>query len=334
MHSNCWKYGKKTCVYASEIQTFICKHRGRILTHQNFRKILYLYENWWICVGQLKSVRFEQDTLYYIARRAFWSALTDSEYVSKLMIYIYQADAHFGCILCPGIGTSTQLFDDLEQNDLVAEYFLFHLYKKQVTFSGRRLADVEVFYRSLWLHPCELSLIIESPKLLHLLLRYGALIRQDTEDTHINCRTSCYRTTGNILFIILCIVKSILEMNPPGSSRPCQNHSPALLTKYNDLVLCGRIMLRASPQFGPKVFFRLMSGIIGRSLSEMDTAIEWVTKVALPAMVNRTLVPMELKHICRLAIRKRLHARWELPHGIKTLQLPLVLLEYLDLYHD
>ncbi|EFN73629.1 hypothetical protein EAG_08426 [Camponotus floridanus] len=58
--------------------------------------------------------------------------------------------------------------------------------------------------------------------------------------------------------------------------------------------------------------------------------------------LNRNLIPperngvcpAELTHLCRYRIRKILHINWALPRGIKSLQIPGSLRNYLDLLQD
>jgi len=61
-----------------------------------------------------------------------------------------------------------------------------------------------------------------------------------------------------------------------------------------------------------------------------------------PNLANQNLIPpersgvcpAELRHLCRCRIREILHSNWALPHGIKKLQVPKSLRNYLDLLQD
>ncbi|XP_071452522.1 uncharacterized protein stops [Hetaerina americana] len=53
--------------------------------------------------------------------------------------------------------------------------------------------------------------------------------------------------------------------------------------------------------------------------------------IILPSRWNR---PAELKHLCRCAIRTALWNNWELPYGIRKLPLPNRLMNYVDLLDD
>lgn len=330
MHSMPWSLARcqaKHCQYAEEIATFLHEYPQKVLGIENLYHILSLYEKWWIFVGKYRSEPFEKCVLYYIAERTFWSDVKDGEFAAKLLRYLYQVDNHFSFFLCPNQDHFPSMSNFDGSNNNPTRFFLNHAYQQRLTISGKRIADLKVFSRSLWLHPCEMAVISESPELLLLLLQYGALI---TEVSYSVTNLRHGHPAGNMAIITVCIIKTIIKISRQDSS---DGYLDMENPRINKMILCARYIVRACPQL-EKQLLNILFSIDFPGFCPVQDAIEWVTRQALPDLSYRIHHPLPLQHACRLIIRKALHANWQLPLGIDKLPLPTMVKKYLNLQYD
>lgn len=110
------------------------------------------------------------------------------------------------------------------------------------------------------------------------------------------------------------------------------------------------VFIKGVPQDGP-IEFRAMFHIIWRAvphpfvtLNKFPKAVDvdrncWeyfctIRRTRILGIYLGYLQPRSLKHLCRCAVWERLHQNWELPYGIKDLNLPSVICKYLNLEID
>lgn len=316
----------KRCQYERDIAVFLHQNQQRYLSHKKLYHVLSLYEKWWISVGSFRSEPFERYVLHYLIERTFWSDLRDRDFVTKLLVFLFQAESHFGFLLCPDIDCLPSLDVFEGGNDRLPQFFLDHAYRQHLVVCGKRIVDLKVFFRSLWLHPCEMAVITESPTLLRLFLQYGAFIPDDTVSPE---KITSYPDSGSIVIITLCIIKTILEILQGGL---WHNRTGCGRTKAKNMVLCGRLMIRASPQMEKCIVHQ--AGIEFPGFHSSEEALTWIGDEVLTELKYRVYLPVPLKHACRLAVRKNLHLNWQLPFGIEELPIPHILKEYLNLESD
>lgn len=313
------------CQYATEIATFLHKHPERNLSERKLYHILSLYEKWWIFIGQYRSEPFERYVMHYIAERTFSSNVQNSEYVAKVIVYLYHADKYLSFILCPDEikrhfrSSSANSFDDYSIQ--IYHYFLRHAYKERLIIREKRILDLDVFCRSMCLHPCEMAVINDSPKLLHILLQYGALVTDGTTSTRRPPFSS------NILMLIFCILKTIIRL---FNQNPWECEEDLQYSLAENMIMCGKLVLRTTPQLEQSKVRQLKF----QGYSSARQAMAWATDYALGELSHRIYHPISLKHACRLKIRKVLYDNWQLPGGIEQFPLPNMVKNYLNLYYD
>lgn len=139
----------------------------------------------------------------------------------------------------------------------------------------------------------------------------------------------------------------LLVMLRYGASTEEDNLAPApieiLLSRLNefeddrpfppDLLACLRIILRTIPN----VYVQVPSHLVATCGIQHITVYEQYPNLAARDILppeRSGACPPELRHLARCRIRQCLFQNWGLPHGIRKLQLPKSLEDYLDLLTD
>ncbi|XP_076647038.1 SOCS domain-containing protein stops [Halictus rubicundus] len=277
-----------------------------------------MMENGFVCMlGKFHNV------LYVAAKLCYDWNLENNEIVARLLNDIFYCEKTFERIMVGAIfGTRVTHFlsgwksdfEDREENIRALVYFLHHAtvgrleYRCESSFIKRRLIDVPMeSYGQAW--PLRVAIQHGSPDILLVMLRYGATVESD-------------QVAPSPLEMLL---TRLNEYDPqPGQDKPVYPEH---------LIACLRLVLRTITTAFVKTPSHIaeQSGVHSISLYEQ-----------YPALMEQNLIPPErsglsppeLRHLCRCAIRERLFQNWALPHGIKTLQIPQLLRNYLDILCD
>lgn len=202
-------------------------------------------------------------------------------------------------------------FTDKEENVHALVFFLDHATNANLEFT-----DGDKTYRFIDVplencgkaSPVRVVIQMGASEMLMILLRFGARITFDN-------------TSSNP-------VETILDR----------------LNEYNrkypyELVTCLKLILRAIPRVvftvDRKVFEQL--GLPEGYNCQRRIALEKYGDIVEDHLIPTTrcgLKPVELRHLCRCSIRKRLWENFQLPFGIQQLPIPKKLKKYLDLFTD
>ncbi|XP_033323716.1 SOCS domain-containing protein stops [Megalopta genalis] len=277
-----------------------------------------MMENGYVCMlGKFHNV------LYVAAKLCYDWNLENNEIVSRLLNDMFYCEKTFERILVGAIfGTRVTHFlsgwksdfEDREENIRALVYFLHHAtvgrleYRCESSTIKRRLIDVPMeSYGQAW--PLRVAIQHGSPDILLVMLRYGATVESD-------------KIAPSPLEMLLA---KLNEFEPqPGQDE---------IVYPEQLLVCLRLVLRTITTAFVKTPSHIaeQSGVLSISLYEQyPTLME--QKLIPPERSG--LSPPELRHLCRCSIRERLFQNWALPHGIKTLQIPESLRNYLDLLCD
>ncbi|KAG7203643.1 hypothetical protein KM043_013678 [Ampulex compressa] len=277
-----------------------------------------MIENGSVCLlGKFHNV------LYVAAKLCYDWNLSNNEIVSRLLNDIFYCEKTFERIFVGAIfGTRVTHFlsgwksdfEDREENLRALVYFLDHAalgkleYRCQSTNKKRRFIDIPMESYGQVL-PLRVAVQHGAPDILLIMLRYGASIE-------------CDQLGPSPLEILLTKLNEY-DVQPEQRAIQYPEH----------LLVCLRLLLRTVTTACVKTpsHIALQSGVFSVSLYEQ-----------YPNLVDQNLVPPErsgfcppeLRHLCRCRIRETLFANWALPHGIKTLQIPESLRNYLDLLRD
>ncbi|XP_046394573.1 uncharacterized protein LOC124162184 [Ischnura elegans] len=167
--------------------------------------------------------------------------------------------------------------------------------------------------------PLYVASLMERPKVLLLLLRFGA----ESEG-------------GRGL---------IVDGEDRRAHSPLESHvrklsaaaSAGVRTLPKESASCLRVLMRASPRVAvpaEEVEWEGQDPFPPRWKRAYGTPVHprlFRDGVILPSRWNR---PPELRHLCRCTIRNALWNNWELPYGIRKLPLPNRLMNYVDLLDD
>ncbi|XP_014488188.1 PREDICTED: uncharacterized protein LOC106751691 [Dinoponera quadriceps] len=281
-----------------------------------------MMENGSVCLlGKFHNV------LYVAAKLCYDWRLANNEIVSRLLNDIFYCEKTFERLLVGAIfGTRVTHFlsgwkcdfDDREENVRALVYFLNHATSGRLEYRcgdssspiKRRLIDVPMESYGQVL-PLRVAVQHGAADILLVMLRYGASTESD-------------ETAPSPIEIILSRLSEFEE-------EPDDREEKVVYPEH--LVTCLRLLLRTVSTGcvrTPEHIAR-RSGIFSMSLYER-----------YPSLASRNLIPpersglrpAELRHLCRCRIRESLRTNWALPHGIKTLQIPESLRNYLDLLQD
>ncbi|RLU22978.1 hypothetical protein DMN91_005256 [Ooceraea biroi] len=277
-----------------------------------------MMENGSVCLlGKFHNV------LYVAAKLCYDWDLGNNEIVGRLLNDIFYCERTFERLLVGAIfGTRVTHFlsgwkcdfEDRQENIRALVYFLDHAisgrleYRCESSPMKRRFIDVPMESYGQVL-PLRVAVQHSAPDILLIMLRYGASIESDI-------------LAPSPIEIILTKLNE-LEAQPGQTEVVYPEH----------LMTCLRLLLRTVTTVCVRTPEHIAdrSGILSVSLHEQ-----------YPNLMNRDLIPpersgvhpAELRHLCRCQIRETLHANWALPHGIKKLQIPESLRDYLDLLRD
>lgn len=277
-----------------------------------------MMENGSICLlGKFHNV------LYVAAKLCYDWNINNNAIVSRLLNDIFYCEKTFERLLVGAIfGTRVTHFlsgwkcdfNDREENIRALVYFLDHAisgrleYRCESSPIKRRFIDVSMESYGQVL-PLRVAIQHGAPDILLIMIRYGASVESD-------------KLAPSPMEMILTKL-SEYEAQPGQEEVVYPEH----------LLMCLKLLLRTVIA----VYIRIPdhiaahSGIFSISLYER-----------YPNLANRNLIPSErsgicpaeLRHLCRCRIREILHNNWALPHGIKKLQIPESLRNYLDLLQD
>ncbi|XP_011694071.1 PREDICTED: uncharacterized protein LOC105453638 [Wasmannia auropunctata] len=275
-----------------------------------------MMENGSICLlGKFHNV------LYVAAKLCYDWDIGNNVIVSRLLNDIFYCEKTFERLLVGAIfGTRVTHFlsgwkcdfDDREENIRALVYFLDHAisgrleYRCESSPIKRRLIDVPMESYGQVL-PLRVAIQHGAPDILLIMLRYGASVESD-------------ELAPSPMEIIL------TKLSEFEAEREEVVYPEHMLTCLKLLLRTVTIAYVRTPDH-----IAARSGILSVSLHEQ-----------YPSLANRNLIPpersgirpAELRHLCRCRIRETLRSNWALPHGIKKLQIPESLRNYLDLLQD
>lgn len=278
-----------------------------------------MMENGSVCLlGKFHNV------LYVAAKLCYDWDLTNNEIVSRLLNDIFYCEKTFERLFVGAIfGTRVTHFlsgwkcdfDDREENIRALVYFLDHAISGQLEYRcesspiKRRFIDVPIESYGQVL-PLRVAIQHGAPDILLIMLRYGASIESD-------------ELAPSPIEIILTKLCEFEE----------QPESQEKVIYPEHLVTCLKLLLRTVTT----ACVRTPDHIADRSGIFSVPLYEQYPNLAGQNLIppeRSGLCPAELRHLCRCRIRETLRTNWALPHGIKRLQIPESLRNYLDLQQD
>lgn len=254
--------------------------------------------------------------LYVAAKISFDWQLRDSATVACLLDNMFSCEGTFERLLIGAIfGTTAPYFiagwksdfQDQEENIRAMVFFLDHAGTAGLEYcldndsEPTRFIDVPIESCGKT-PPVKIVLQRGAPDILHILLRFGAVVSEDA----------------------------------------CTSGLEALLERLKDfnrvypfhLVACLKLILRVI--ISVRVYREDGTYVPGSNVerdSFLDKFPHFVDDMLVPES-RCGLSPPELKHLCRCAIRYRLWQNYQLPNGIQRLPVPESLQKYLDLFSD
>lgn len=290
-----------------KINRFLKKHEELLLSEQNLKRAIDLYSTWFYSPNR-KTKMFAEKVLFYLLERLFWSKFQDSHYVCTFLEFFYETEDHLSDIvfarpsMCPSL-------TNVEPHALL-EYFANHAYATKLTIGEYRLLQLKVLYSQhfSWLTNNFIYMAASNvnPKLLGQILKYGTMFSfcDSHEET---CVLAC------ITYIFTAIIEGLLDTYPEFFSR---DNLSLEQEHHQKFLLCFKLILIDIPNWT-------------LTLNKLDATA--IRRILFCNFENYFTRPVELKHICRLFIRRRLNRNWLLPKGIYSLPLPNSLQQYLDL---
>ncbi|EFN87128.1 uncharacterized protein LOC105180848 [Harpegnathos saltator] len=278
-----------------------------------------MMENGSVCLlGKFHNV------LYVAAKLCYDWELANNEIVSRLLNDIFYCEKTFERLIVGAIfGTRVTHFlsgwkcdfDDREENIRALVYFLDHAiggrleYRCESSPIKRRFIDVPMESYGQVL-PLRVVIQHGAPDILLIMLRYGASIESD-------------QLAPSPIEMILTKLCDFDEQSDEQDKVVYPEH----------LLTCLKLLLRTTTVTYVRIPRHIAehSGIYSVSLYEQYPKL--VSQNLIPPE-RSGLCPAELRHLCRCRIRESLRANWALPHGIKRLQIPESLRNYLDLLQD
>lgn len=278
-----------------------------------------MMENGSICLlGKFHNV------LYVAAKLCYDWELANNEIVSRLLNDIFYCEKTFERLFVGAIfGTRVTHFlsgwkcdfDDREENIRALVYFLDHAISGQLEYRcesspiKRRFIDVPMESYGQVL-PLRVAIQHGAPDILLIMLRYGASTESD-------------ELAPSPIEIILTKLGEFEEQ--------AERQEKVIYPEH--LVTCLKLLLRTVTTACVRTPDHIAdrSGIFSVPLYEQYPNLN--RQNLIPPERNG-LCPAELRHLCRCRIRETLRTNWALPHGIKRLQIPESLRNYLDLLQD
>ncbi|XP_043473834.1 uncharacterized protein LOC122505974 [Leptopilina heterotoma] len=280
-----------------------------------------MMENGSVCLlGKFHNV------LYVIGKLCFDWKLSNNEIVSRLLNDIFYCEGTFERIFVGaifGIRVTHFLsgwksdYEDRDENINALMYFLDHAtvakleYRCASSLLKRRFIDVPMESYGQVL-PLRVAVQSGSPDILEIMLRYGASTEGDA------LAPAPIEILLSNLDDYQLMSKEMKQMKP---------------IYPENLITCLRILLRTIPMITVKTPSHVanQSGVMHLTFYEQYPKL--VESNLVPAE-RSGVVPPELKHLARCRIRSVLHQTWQLPHGIRKLDIPTSLMDYLDLQTD
>ncbi|XP_023718096.1 uncharacterized protein LOC111870221 [Cryptotermes secundus] len=264
--------------------------------------------------------------LYIATKLCYDWKLKDNTIVAHLLNDIYHCEHTFERLFVGAIlGTRvTNLvsgwksdFENPEENLSAIEYFLNHATEAKLEYenNGRKTRFIDISMESYTrTQPLRIAAQFGKADVLLLLLRYGASIMFDYE-------------TGE-----LPVERPLIQF--------CRVHvSNSPLNQIEGPFSCLKMLIRAVPTMATlpsDSFDGEVRVCIGRDTCGLSTLYVH-PKLLQEGMIPPSrsgLIPPELKHLSRCAIRNVLGKNWQLPLGIRSLHIPTSLQDYLDLLED
>ncbi|XP_035214439.1 uncharacterized protein LOC118188179 [Stegodyphus dumicola] len=271
---------------------------------------------------------------YSLAKLCFLYWIEDSNIVAEVLRQVYSCDGHFSfmflhivnrCERRPPWRTSAE--DSRQKEHLAMLYFLYHAHKAKCEYHGTRFVNLRL-RTPLRVPPVFLAAIYNKPRLLLLLLRYGANLY--TREDGISDDWD--------LFMLLRHLTRVLWTSLGYDFQNHETDSTMISFPMHNVILCLRVLLRSIRQIKmSELDFPLMNfdqGSLTGSTSSRNF-VNWISEEGLVSkLVSRYLDPAELKHLCRFEIRRVLNRNWKLPYGIVALPIPKLLQDYINLSDD
>jgi ankyrin repeat/SOCS box protein 17 len=264
--------------------------------------------------------------LYIAAKVCYDWRLNDNKIVVQLLNDIYQCEYTFERLFIGAIlGTRvTNLisgwksdFENPEENLSAVEYFLNHATEAKLEYDyvGRKTRFIDIPMESYTrAQPVHVAAQFGKAEVLLLLLRYGATIMFGYETDDLPVEQSFTQFYGARV-----------------------SNSP--LNQMEGPMACLKILLRAVPTvttLSRDSFDGEVGVFIGKNpcgFSRLYAQPKLLQEGIIPPS-RSGLIPPELKHLSRCAIRNALRKNWQLPLGIRSLQIPSSLQDYVDLLED
>jgi ankyrin repeat/SOCS box protein 17 len=263
--------------------------------------------------------------LYVAAKLCYDWKLRDNAIVVQLLNDIYNCEHTFerlfvGAIL--GTRVSNLIsgwksdFENPKENLAALEYFLLHATEAKLEYdnNGKKTRFIDIPMESYTrTQPVHIAAQFGKPEVLLLLLRFGASVTFDCG-------------AGD-----LSLERSLIQFYRANVSNLPSNQTEGPLS-------CLRILIRAVPTMitPPVDSVDEVHVFVGRSTCGMSRLYVH-PKLLQQGMIPPSragLIPPELKHLSRCAIRDALGKNWKLPQGIRSLHIPSSLQDYVDLLED
>lgn len=273
-------------------------------------------ENGAVCMlGKFHNV------LYVAAKLCFDWDFDDNIVISRILNDIFYCEKTFERLFIGAIfGTRVTHFlsgwksdfEDREECVRALIYFMNHavtgqlMYHSSVTSEKRRFFDIEMESYGRMM-PLRVAVQHGTPDMLLILLRYGA-----------TCDSDNYTTTP---------IEGILQ-----KLKDCESKYEKREPNPN-LLVCLKLLLRTVPTVYVKTPAHVAEQLGVFKVPLYEQFPQFVETNIVPPE-RSGVYPAELKHLCRCRIRQILHDNWALPHGVRLLDVPKTLQDYLDLLHD
>ncbi|XP_076369995.1 SOCS domain-containing protein stops [Tachypleus tridentatus] len=284
-------------------------------------------------------------TIYLTAKFCYWWNIQDTGLVAEVLQAIFDHEGHLSVIFQETLDFPEPIRSLWQWNrpnrscDIYGEtgpiaYFLKKTTEARVLFGCKRLVDLELAL-PVRIAPASFAALYSKPKLLYLLITFGALIppTRRSED-----RVSVVDIWDE--FHIPLILRHHLRTlwAHIGESLTCTSLTSFATSYFQDVINCIKLLLRTVPSIKRKsIEFNLFTYEDGRMIN-ITCSLNFIQKLVetkvLPQLRRRYFEPPELQHLCRCILRRRLRDNWSLPSGITKLSLPVQLQSYMELLYD
>lgn len=299
--------------YTNKIRTFMERHREVVLDEENLRYAIDVCKNLFDNKMAKHDRFFYDDVLFYILYRMYPSDFNDSQYFATVLILFSENCQHeYSCAFNDVLRVDD---DDPDKIYKRFENFLCHTYYAKLMIEGDRLSQMKIRVdRGLWSYTEIASKWVHS-RLIHLLLRYGALF--STYDTCLRFhKTDLIPNFGKFLVKVLKFCHA----------RPISPLSQEELHK--EIQRCYQLLMRDLPNW--LVSFSTLSAEVEDNAEGEAEELVMFRRNTLSSYEKYLTEPMALQQICRLFVRRTLNTKWQLPDGINSLPLPRFLRKYID----